>query len=335
MASKIEVDTIYVVSQLPSLGDLLKVSLPGVNIKTFRLSEQFDWCRPLNPEIKEQIKEAEILFCDNTSIGQLMYDLPKLKWVQSVWAGVDSIFRCIDPKKPLPSFQLTRFGDNWFGDLMADYFLGQVISNERLFSKMWDDQKRKKWRKEVFINFRTVSDLTIGILGVGAIGSRVALGVKQRGATVYGLARRPRKDCELGPYDRIFTDMDEFLSDCDYVCSIVPSTPLTRGLLNGSVLKSCKKKPVFVSMGRGDVIDEDDLINALKQGWISKAILDVFKTEPLPENSILWDFPNVVITSHIGGITNASKATKCFLGNYKRYINNEELLYKVDWNQGY
>lgn len=85
---------------------------------------------------------------------------------------------------------------------MAEYFLAQIINNEKSLYQMWDNQKLNKWRTEVFINSRSVSELTVGIMGIGVLGSRLALAVKQRGATVYGLSRRPRESGQMGPYDK-------------------------------------------------------------------------------------------------------------------------------------
>lgn len=334
-----ERDTVFVVSQVANLGRLLQTRLPSVTVKSFLLPELFDWNRVLDVQesqkIIEFVKDAEILFCDNTSVGQLMYSLPKLKWIHTVWAGVDSIFNCLNPNKPLPTFILTRYGDSKYGDTMAEYFLAQIINNEKSLYQMWDNQKLNKWRTEVFINSRSVSELTVGIMGIGVLGSRLALAVKQRGATVYGLSRRPRESGQMGPYDKIFTDLSQFLKDCDYVCSALPSTRLTRGLLNGNALQSCQKKPVLVSMGRGDVIDEEDLLNAIENNWISKAIIDVFKKEPLPADSVLWNHPKMVVTPHIAGSTNTSQIIECFVENYRRYRSGENLLNLVDWNEGY
>lgn len=89
-------------------------------------------------------------------------------------------------------------------------------------------------------------------------------------------------------------ELPKFLRACDYVVNILPSTEQTKGLLNGEVLKNCEeKKAVFINVGRGNIIRETDLVRALKKGWISGAILDVFEEEPLPQTSELWALPQV------------------------------------------
>jgi phosphoglycerate dehydrogenase-like enzyme len=96
---------------------------------------------------------------------------------------------------------------------------------------------------------------------------------------------------------RLNSDLPDLLQNCDYIINVLPSTPDTIGLLNGDMLKHCaQKQSVFINIGRGTVIKEKDLVNALSRGWLSAAILDVFETEPLPPSSVLWTMPQVKYT---------------------------------------
>jgi hypothetical protein len=96
---------------------------------------------------------------------------------------------------------------------------------------------------------------------------------------------------------RLNSDLPDLLQNCDYIINVLPSTPDTTGLLNGDILKhSAQKHSVFINIGRGTVIKEEDLVNALSKGWLSAAILDVFETEPLPPSSALWTMPQVKCT---------------------------------------
>lgn len=106
---------------------------------------------------------------------------------------------------------------------------------------------------------------------------------------------------------RTVEKLSDILENCDYIINVLPSTPNTVGLLNGNVLQRCKDKDtVFINIGRGSVIRESDLINALEQKWISGAILDVFEEEPLPKESKLWSFPqvNVICQNYMPSIPN-------------------------------
>ena len=90
--------------------------------------------------------------------------------------------------------------------------------------------------------------------------------------------------------------LTDLLKNCDYVINVLPSTEATRGLLNGDILANCSdKKSVFVNIGRGSIINETDLVKALKNNWISGAILDVFEEEPLSRDSKLWKLPQVIL----------------------------------------
>ena len=111
-------------------------------------------------------------------------------------------------------------------------------------------------------------------------------------------------------------------------------------MLSGEKLASAAKvnggkSPVFLNVGRGDVIGEASIISSLDRGYISAAVLDVFETEPLPSDSPLWDKPSVVVSPHVSGLTQASDVPKLFLANYERYVEGKDLMYIVDWDKGY
>lgn len=121
--------------------------------------------------------------------------------------------------------------------------------------------------------------------------------LKLFGATMWGMTRTVPK--EKLPYldeHRTIDGLPDILKNCDYVINILPSSQDTIGLLNGNVLEHCKgKDTVFINVGRGSIIKEMDLINALEQKWISAAILDVFENEPLSRESKLWNLPQVIV----------------------------------------
>ena len=157
----------------------------------------------------------------------------------------------------------------------------------------------EEWAQNV--QYRVMPKLTIGILGLGDIGQNLAKACKALSMTVWGVGRRDKSDRqEFVDHYTTLSRLPEVLQSCDYVCNILPSTPATKHLLSGNVLESGKDKhPVFINIGRGNVIDEQSLIHALNEGWISGAILDVFEVEPLPKTSALWKMPQVVITPHV------------------------------------
>ena len=195
--------------------------------------------------------------------------------------------------------------------------------------------------------------MTLVVLGCGDIGRCIGKVAKVFGMRVIGYVRtlpsndehhRSRSDdaasASASDVDEYTTDLTYALQSGDYIVSVLPSTPETRGLLSNDVLSIASKEkgglsPVFINVGRGDVINEKSLLKALDEQWISGAILDVFEEEPLPTDSKLWSRSDVIVSPHVSGLTQSSDVPKVFLTNYQRYIDGKELNFVVDWNKGY
>ena len=151
--------------------------------------------------------------------------------------------------------------------------------------------------------YRLISDLKFTILGCGDIGHTIGRHLKQFGGTVYGMVSSLKKT-KKEYIDDYFTqtELPHFLEKSEYICNVLPSTLGTRNLLTPDLLKYCKNS-VFINIGRGDIIKEELLLEALEKKWFRAAILDVFTVEPLPKESKLWTHPNVFITPHCSGMT--------------------------------
>jgi len=150
------------------------------------------------------------------------------------------------------------------------------------------------------VKYRNLSELTLGILGYGDIGKQVAKYCKALGMTIWAMGRSERSELpHYADHYRTRSGLKELLQSSDYICNILPSTPDTKHLLSGNTLHVCQaRQSCFINVGRGDVIDEESLVDALSKGWISGAVLDVMEREPLPQHSALWDMPGVTITPH-------------------------------------
>ena len=147
--------------------------------------------------------------------------------------------------------------------------------------------------------------MSIGILGVGDIGKGVARACKMMGMTVYGMKSRiPTQDNKCEFVDKYHTseNLTNLLAESDYVLNTLPKTKSTDGILSNDILKVCKdRKSIIINIGRGNVINDVEIIKAIESGWIGGAILDVFEKEPLESSSLLWQADKVVITPHIAG----------------------------------
>jgi phosphoglycerate dehydrogenase-like enzyme len=127
------------------------------------------------------------------------------------------------------------------------------------------------------------------------------------------------------------------LAECDFIVNTLPDTPQTHHLFNETMFRAMKPASFFVNVGRGGTVNEQDLIRALKKGWIGGAGLDVFETEPLPESSPLWQLENVILTPHVSGFTPEydDRATDLFAENLRRYLRGKPLLNLVNRERGY
>ena len=222
-----------------------------------------------------------------------------------------------------------------FGPPIAEWALANIIGHERSFAASARDQKRKAWAGSASVlSYRYLSSLSVAILGCGDIGLCVAKAAKAFGMTTRGYGRTDRGTVD--GIDCYTTKLEEALCGADYIVSVLPSTPETRGLLNGDALRVCCGKPVvFLNAGRGDLISEDSIVKALDQRYIAAAYLDVFEKEPLPSESRLWEREDVVISPHVSALTQPSDVPAVFNENYERFIMGKELKYVVDWSKGY
>lgn len=185
-----------------------------------------------------------------------------------------------------------------------------------------EDQRARRWNPR---SLRDLQGLHLGVLGMGPIGQAVArLGVAH-GMRVTGLRRTPRGDepCETRPMEALPELLDEF----DALVVAVPLTEQTRNLMDAAAFANLKPGALFVNVARGEVVDEEALVEALRAGRLAGAGLDVFQEEPLPETSPLWTLPNVIITPHSSGTTpgNEVRASRIFLENLGAYERGDAL----------
>ncbi|XP_018370314.1 PREDICTED: glyoxylate/hydroxypyruvate reductase A-like isoform X1 [Trachymyrmex cornetzi] len=318
---------VVVLSVIPRLSYHLRSRLPNLCISDVS---------PGQADTLSKLNEAEILIADCDLLIPYANKLTSVKWVQATWAGLDKFIPHVQNTRR--DYILTRFSGESFGLAMSEYVIAQIVNYERDQRQQYENQRLAEWKQEGrLINHRFIHDLTIGILGVGTIGKSVAEKLKLFGATIWGMTRTiPKEKLPYLDEHRTVDNLPDILKNCDYIINVLPSTQDTIGLLNGNVLEHCKdKNTVFMNVGRGSVIRQMDLINALEQKWISAAILDVFEKEPLPKESKLWSLPQVTISPHNSAVTTAHNVAKLFAANYARYVNGESMINVFDFNKGY
>ncbi len=194
-------------------------------------------------------------------------------------------------------------------------------------------QGERRWHK---LGLRELRGLTVGIIGLGDIGGEIARLCRAFGMRVLGLRRHPRPyehaDEVLGP-DRLH----DLLAHSDFVVITCPLTEETRGLIGRAELAAMNPDAWLINVARGAIVDEEALLEALRERKIGGACLDVFTEEPLPEDSPFWDLPNVIITPHNSWSSPhiQEREVDLFLDNLRRYVAGEPLLNVVDKQVGY
>jgi phosphoglycerate dehydrogenase-like enzyme len=181
-----------------------------------------------------------------------------------------------------------------------------------------------------------VTGKTVGIVGTGAIGREVAWRCQALGLRVLGLRRSPQPEPGfqevVGP-----GELPSLLGASDFLVLAAPLTPETRGLLGEAELRMMKPSAYLINVARGALVVEDDLVRALREGWIAGACLDVFEREPLPPDNPLWGLENVMITPHYSYSSpdGIDRAVEEFEGNLARYQRGEPLANQYDPERGY
>jgi phosphoglycerate dehydrogenase-like enzyme len=268
---------------------------------------------------------ADLVLGEPSLVREVLPRLPNLQWVQATWAGVEPL---LDPSLRR-DYVLTN-ARGVFGSLMSEYVFGYLLAHERKIFEKWASQLAGKWDP---VHPGTLRGKRIGLLGVGSIGAALARTAKHFGMYVKGYTRASRDCSDVDEY--FHGDRAAFAADLDYLVSIVPNTAGTVRLVDATLLAALPPRAVFVNPGRGSVVDEAALADALQSGRLAGAVLDVFQQEPLPPDHVFWRTPNVLITSHTAAISFPKDIAPVFIANYRRLIAGEPLQYRVDFEAGY
>ncbi|MGN8226247.1 2-hydroxyacid dehydrogenase [Gracilimonas sp. BCB1] len=275
----------------------------------------------------ENRKRVQFAVCWNHP-KHVLDSYPNLRAVSSLGAGVNHL---LNDKDLSEDINICRLITSSLKDQMAEYILNG-ITNYRLHTITYADQRRTaNWAPKSSIPKK---HSPVGILGMGEMGSAVATLLLQQGYIVSSWSRS-KKDIEGLISFAGNEDLDDFLKQTKILVNLLPLTDETEGILDLEVFKKLQKPGFLINVGRGSHLVEEDLIYALDSGHLEGACLDVFETEPLPENHPLWNRKNIMITPHIAAITPAKEAAEVIVENYKRALSGMDLLYEVDRNKGY
>lgn len=286
-------------------------------------------------EFVSEPAECEMILGEPRKIRDLLPQAKRLKWIQSIYAGVEYLVEAGQRR----DYILTN-ARGVFGELMSEYVFGYMLAHEKKIFERFKAQQAKKWD-------RTESGLlrgkTLGLLGVGSIGAHLAGTAKHFGMTVWGYTRESETSKQVDRYFHPSPQASsagrggiiEFANGLDYLVAVLPRTKDTDKIVNADLLDALPPHAILINVGRGNAVDEPALAEALEQGRIAGAVLDVTEKEPLPEDHPFWTTPNLLLTFHTSAMSYPEDVARLFAENYRLYIEGKPLKYRVDFEKGY
>lgn len=276
----------------------------------------------------EQLAGTAALMAAGAPAG-LLPGMPKLRWIQSMTAGVEGWLALPD----LPAGAVLTCARGTHKESMPENIVGALFFVAKPYAVNAENQKHARWVQTVA---QPLNGKTLGILGLGAIGQEVARIADALGMRVIGTRRRPEPMAhvaEVLPADRTA----EVLAKSDFVLLLLPATPETDRIIDAARLATMKPTAWLLNFGRGHLIDDADLVAAVKAGTIAGAVLDVFRQEPLPADHPFWTTEGIVVLPHIGGPHPERDriVARLFVENLRRFLDGEPLKEVVDRAAGY
>lgn len=238
-----------------------------------------------------------------------------LRWVHVCAAGVDALLF----DELAASNVVVTNARGVFDEPIAEFVLGSILARDKLIHQSMDLQRERQWRHR---EPRRTAGTSALVIGTGAIGRAIARLLAAVGIRVTGAGRLSRTDDPDFGTVIATDDLVEHVGQFDTVVVIAPLTPQTDNLIDARVLAAMRDDAHLVNVGRGRLVDEPALVDALRAGSIGAASLDVFVTEPLPADSPLWGMPNVAISAHMSGdvVGWKDELSRLFLDNLERYL---------------
>jgi phosphoglycerate dehydrogenase-like enzyme len=278
--------------------------------------------------------DAEVAFSGNNPrrVRKLLDATPKLRWYHTVSAGVENM-----PLPELAQRGIVLTNNSGSYDIqIAEHLMAFVFAASRQLHRYRDLQRASEWTE---LQHQELRDATIVVFGMGSIGGEIARLASGVGMRVIGVRRKAGPPEPGIKVERVVAAdrLAEVVGEADYLAIAAPLTFATRGAISREVISRMKPTAWIMNIGRGAIIDEPAMIEALQAKRIAGAALDVFTTEPLPKESPLWRLENAIITPHHSGSSpRASERTlKLFAENLRRYKAGEPLINRVDFEAGY
>ena len=250
-----------------------------------------------------------------------------VQWVHSTGAGVDG---WLNGPTLEPGILLTR-SPELFGPMIAEWAVSRIFAIQLQVVPLLDAQRAATWAPR---DIPRVAGTRALLIGTGDIGRAIATSLTALGVQVTGVCRSGRSDHTAFSAVHPIEALPELVGAADWIVCSLPDTPSTRGLLSRALLARCRGA-VLLNAGRGAVVEETALPEALDAGWLRAAALDVFAKEPLPPDSPLWQDPRVLLSPHVSGLTTVEGAGDGFIACREQLARGELPIWAIDRTRGY
>ncbi len=286
--------------------------------------------------IMEEIPDADVLLAWLVRPQQILA-AKKLKWIHTNTAGVSWVLI----PEVVNSDIIVSNSKGVHAISIAEHTIALMLQFSRRLTQCAGDQRNGVWRRtriwESPVSFDEVYGKTIGVLGMGTLGTEIAKRARAFGMRVIGVRKNPGQTADC--VDRLYPPdmLDEILPSVDYLVVAAPATEETRGMLGKAQFARMKKSAFLVNIARGDIIDQEALVDALNNERIAGAALDVFVPDPLPDGHPLFSTKNLVITPHVSGISPMlwRRIMDIWIENIHRFLAGQPLINQVDKQKGY
>lgn len=301
--------------------ELIKEAEPDAVVNIAKASEAMPY-----------LPDTDILVAfGQTDLAPILPNAPKLKWIHALTAGVDR-FLALEEFKASDIILTNSRGIH--GIPIAESVLGTMLSISRGLFACHENQRNKIW--QVPQGLDELFEKSAAIIGLGSVGRAIAKLLKSLGMRVVAV----KQSMTTEPFvDKLYSTADiiSAVKNVDYVIVTLPLTPETRDMFNYDMFKEMSPGTVFINVSRGEIVVEEDLVDALKNKIIKAAALDVFHKEPLPENSPLWDAPNIFLTPHCTASSPQyiNRTMKIFVENLRHFPDTSTMMNVIDKSRGY
>ena len=282
-------------------------------------------------EIESEIETAEVVFGYLTSAQFVA--ARKLKWIQTLDAGMESLFNSIPSIADTDIVVTNARGAG--APMIGEHAISLMLAMARQLPRFWADKAARRWDQEGALNVvEYLGNKTCGIVGFGKSGKEIGWRAKALGMNVIAVDDQPVNGEPI--IDKVWSRsrINRLLEMSDYVVVTVPFTTRNENMIGASELARMKSSARIIVTSRGRIVDHNALVAALKSGTIAGAGLDTTVEEPLPSENELWDLPNVILSPHIAGnsekIMLEERTLNLFAENLKRYVSGETLINVVD-----